>query len=107
MLNAVAELDAVVGEDSMDLVGNRPDQRRQEAGRSLYVGGRVQLGKGKLRRSIDCHEQIELALPGANLGDIDVEVADRIALEGLPCGLVTGDLWQPADAVTLEATMQG
>ena len=42
MLDAVAELDAVVGEDSVDLLGNRPDQRRQEADRGLYVGGRVQ-----------------------------------------------------------------
>jgi|SRR6478672_6464476 hypothetical protein len=107
MLNAVAELDAVVGEDNMYLVGNRPDQRRQEVGRSLYVGGRMQLSKGKLRRSIDRHEQIELALPGANLGNVDVEVADRIALEGLFGGLVTADLRQPADAVTLEAAMQG
>lgn len=31
VLNAVAELDAVVGEDGMYLVGHRPDHRRQES----------------------------------------------------------------------------
>ena len=91
----------------MDLVGNRLDQRRKEVDRGLDVGGRVQLGKGKLRRPIDRHEEVELALLGANLGDVDVEVADRVALEGLFGGLVTGDLRQTADAVALEAAMQG
>ena len=106
MLNAVAELDAVIGEDSMYPVGDRLDQCRQEVGRSLHVGSRVQSGKGKLRCAIDCHEEVEPALPSTNLGDVDVEVADRVGFEGLLRGLVAGDLRQPADAVTLEASMQ-
>src|SRR4029453_6332777 len=95
------------GEDSMYPVGDSFDQRRQEAGRGLDVGGRMELGKGKLRRAIDCHEEVELALTGANLGDVDVEVADWVAFEGLLGCLVAGDLRQPTDTVTLEASMQG
>lgn len=38
-----------------------------------------------------------------HLGDVDVEIADRIALELLPYGLVTLDIRQPADAVALQA----
>jgi hypothetical protein len=34
----------------------------------------VQLNKGELGGSVDRDEQIELALFGANLGDVDVEV---------------------------------
>ena len=45
----------------------------------LDAGGLVQLSKGELRRSINCDEKIKLALPGANFGDGDVEVADWIA----------------------------
>ena len=55
-------------------VGDGADQRLQELRRSLHVGGRVQLGKGELRHSIDRHEQIELALSGTDLGDVDVAI---------------------------------
>jgi hypothetical protein len=67
----------------------------------------VKLGKGKLRCAINCQEEIELALASPHLGDVDMEVANRVAFEGLPRGLVAGDLRQPADAMTLEASMQG
>ena len=50
---------------------------------------------------------MQLALLGPNLGDVDVEVADRIGLEGLLGGLVALDLGEPADAVALEAAVQG
>src|SRR5262245_25010001 len=38
---------------------------------------------------------------------VDVEVADRIAFEGLLGGLVAGDLRQPTDAMPFEAPMEG
>lgn len=41
---------------------------------------------------------------GADLGDIDVEVADRIGLALLPCRPVTLDIRQSAYPVTLQAT---
>jgi hypothetical protein len=40
------------------------------------------------------------------LGDVDVEVTDRIGLELAPVGFVTLDVWQPADAMTLQAAVQ-
>src|SRR4029077_16424218 len=67
----------------------------------------VKLGKRKLRCAIDRHEKVELTLPGTNLGDVDVKVADWVAFERLLGNLVAGDLRKPADAVTLEASMQG
>jgi hypothetical protein len=50
---------------------------------------------------------VELALLGPDLGDVDMEVADRVALELAPVGLVAVDLRQPADPMTLKAAMQG
>ena len=44
-------------------------------------------------------EQVELALLGPDLGDVDMEVADRVALYPSTSG--------PADTLTLKAAMQG
>lgn len=41
----------------------------------------MQLDEGKLGRSVDGHEQIDFAFLCSDFGDIDVEVADRIAFE--------------------------
>jgi hypothetical protein len=49
---------------------------------------------------------VELALLGPDLGDVDVEEADRVALEPRALRLVPVRLGQPADAVALEAAMQ-
>ena len=43
---------------------------------------------------------------GPDLGDVDVEVADRVALELGPPRLVAIDVGQPRDAVALETTVQ-
>lgn len=50
---------------------------------------------------------MQLALLGSHLGNVDVELADRIALELLLRRLVSVDFGEPADAVALQATMQG
>ena len=48
----------------------------------------VQLYERELGPSIDCHKQVELALLGSHLSQINVEVADRISLRTSP-GKVT------------------
>jgi hypothetical protein len=48
----------------------------------------VELGKGELRGPVNGHEEVELALRGPDLGNVDVEVADRVGLEALAGGLV-------------------
>lgn len=50
------------------------------------------------------HEQVKLALFGANLRDAQVEVADREGSRAL--GLVAVGIRQAAYAVTLQAAMQ-
>ena len=70
----------VVGEDGVDLVGNGFDQPAQEVARGLADHFLMQLDEGELRRSIDCDEQVELALRGSDFGDVDMKIADWVAL---------------------------
>src|SRR5215217_263911 len=90
----------------MHPVGHGRDHVAQEVSGDATSGFLVQFRKGKLTRAIDGHKEVELALLGPDLGDLDVEGADRIRLEPLLCGLVALGLGQARDAVTLQAAMQ-
>ena len=75
------EVGSVVGEDGMDLVRDGGDQAAQEVSGGAARHLLVQLDEGELRRSVDGDEEVELALRGSNLGDVDMKIADRIGLE--------------------------
>src|SRR3712207_6828398 len=66
----------------------------------------VQLGEGELAGPVDGDEQVQLALLGADLGDVEVEVADRVDLEALLSGGTALRLGQPGDAVPGETAME-
>ncbi len=107
ILRQIGELDAVVREHGMDPIRDSRDQRLEESRRSLHIGTFDQLHESELRSAVDGHKEIELAFGGAYLGQIDMEVADRIALELLPSRLAAAfHLRQPADAVPLQTAMQ-
>jgi hypothetical protein len=55
---------------------------------------------------LDSNEHVQLALFGEHLGNVNVKVADRVALELLLRRLVAVDIRQAAKSVTLQATMQ-
>ena len=74
-------MSAVIGEHGVDLVGHGRDEAAKEVARDTPRRLLVQLGEGELGRAVDGHEEVELALLGPDLGNIDVEEADRIALE--------------------------
>ena len=103
----VRELDAVVSQDGMDSIGQGLDELIEELSGSGCRRFRLQTSEGVFRGPIYRDEEVQLALLGAHLGDVDVEVSQRIEPEDLPGGLVTLDLGQPADAVSLEAAVQG
>lgn len=67
----------------------------------------MQFNESEFRCAIDGDEHVELALFGANFGNVDMEIADRIGFELLADGLVAFDVGKFGDAVPLEATMQG
>jgi hypothetical protein len=101
----VGELHAVVRQDGVDLVGHGSDQAAQEWRRHGLAGLWVQLGLGTRARAVDGHEQIERAFFGVHLGDIAVEVSERVGLEGLCGGLTAFGVRQATDAMPLQAAM--
>ena len=99
------ELDAVVGENGMDLVGYGRDEMGRKSGGH---GGclLMELDKGELRRAVDGDEEMELALFCPDFGDVDMEEADRVGLELPFGGLIALGISQLADAVSLQAAVQ-
>jgi hypothetical protein len=66
----------------------------------------TELGDSELGCPIDAHEEKQLALGRLHLSNVDVEEANRVALELLAFGLVTFDIQQTRDAMTLQAPVQ-
>ena len=100
------ELDAVIGENCVDPAGHGLNHPQQELSGYSSGGSFVQFDEDELRRPIDGDEHVQLTLLGAHLGNVDVEVADRIVFELLLVRLVAFNIRQLADTVTLQAAMQ-
>jgi len=86
----------------VDLVWHCRDQGHEEGRRRASD----ELHESEFARAINGDIEIKLTLGGLRLGNIDVEVADRIGLELLLVGLVALHLWQPRNAMTLQAAVQ-
>jgi hypothetical protein len=99
LATGIGRVQTVVGQHGVDFVWNSGDQAQQEVscdGRGSLL---VQFGEDELRSSVNGHKEVEPPLLGADLGDIDVEVADRVGLELALPGLAVFDVRQPRDAV--------
>jgi len=79
----LGELDAVVGQDRVDLVRHGLQQLFEELPGGSSVGLVNQLGDSELAGAINGDEQIEPALGRLQLGDINMKEADRVTLETL------------------------
>lgn len=101
-----SELDPIVGENSMDLVGDGRDQGHEECGCGGPAHRPEQLYERELAGAINGNIEIELAFGDLNLCNVDMEIADRVSLELLPVDLVALHLRQPRDIVALQAAMQ-
>src|SRR5919206_3102786 len=77
----VGEVRAVVGEHGVDFIGYGRGEVAKKVARDTPRRLPVQLYKGGLARAVDSYEEVELALLGPDLGDVDMEEADRVALE--------------------------
>lgn len=90
----------------MDLVGHCGDEMPEEVGRGSAGHLLVQLDEGELGRAVDGDQQGELALFGADFGDVDVEKADRVGFE-LPLDRnLALALRQLRDTMPLQAAVQ-
>ncbi len=90
----VGELDAIIGQDRVDAVGNHFQQVLQKLPRRSPVGLLNQLGDRVLAGSVDGNEEIELTLGGLHFGDVHVKEPDGVALEALTLGFVSFDIRQ-------------
>jgi len=102
----LCDVDAVVGQDGVDLVGHGLEHVLEELPGRLSVSRGNELSDGELGRPVDTDEEKELALGRLNFGDVDVEEAYGVALELLPCGLVSIDIRKARNAMTLRAPVQ-
>jgi len=100
------ELDAIVRQDGVDLVGDRGDHLFQKGRRRGSSGLADQLNDSEFARAINGDIEVELAFGGLDLGDVYVHLADWVGLESLPGGLVAFDIGQPRYAVADQAAMQ-
>ncbi len=106
VLRQIGELDSVVGEHGVDAIRNGSDECFEEGSGRLHIGLFNEFDHSELRGPVDGHEEVELAFGRSHLSQIDMEEADRIAVELLPPGLVSLHLWQPADAMPFQTTVQ-
>jgi hypothetical protein len=104
-LPAAVAQDRIVGKHGVDLVGDGFDQAEQEVARGRSLAVLVQLDKGELAGPVDRHEHVEIALLGAQLGHIDVKIADGVCAELAPFGFVAFELRQAADVMALQAAV--
>jgi hypothetical protein len=74
------EVRAIVGEHRVDLVRHGGDQVSEEISRNAAGGLFVQLDESELRCPVDRHEEVELSLFSSDFGDVNMEIADREAL---------------------------
>ncbi len=66
-----------------------------------------EFGEGELRGPIDINVQVQLTFACPHIGDVDLEIADRIRFELLLGRLVALDIRQTGDTMALQAAMQG
>jgi len=97
---------AVISEDGVDLVRNNLDQLFQEIS-GCFSGGLInQLCEGEFGSAVHSDKKVELSLLRADLGQIDMKVADRIGLELLAGGARSIEMRQATDSMTLKAAME-
>jgi len=102
----MGKLGAIVGQDGMNFVGNGCDQPVQESASVLAFRALEQFSKDKLGTAVNSHEEIELALLGSDLADVQVKVSDGVLFETLLCSRLAFRLGQAADAMPFETAMQ-
>lgn len=102
----LGELDAIVGQYGVDLIGHSLEHVLQELPSSLSISRFNELSDGELGCPVDADEEKELSLSGLHFRDVYVEEPYGIALELLALWFVPFDLRQPRDAVSLQAPVQ-
>lgn len=107
VLRLLRKLDTVIGQDRVELVRHGFAEVFKELPGRLAIGFLCKLRHRKFAGPVDSHKEIELALFCPDLGNVDVEEADRVAFELLLLRLVTFDIRQARYSMPLQTSMQG
>src|SRR3546814_14349261 len=99
------ELNAIVGQHRVDLVGNGIEESLEKAGSDELRRLPVDPGEDQLGGPVDGYEQIGLAALVAQFGDVAVKIAALVSLESF--GLPAIRLRQEGNPVTPYAAHQG
>lgn len=105
--SGIREVGSIFGQHGVDLVRCDHCQGAEKVPGDPSCCLLNQLGKREFGCSVNGYEEIEPPLCGLYLGDIDMEKSDRIGLELLLRWFVAVDIRQAADAMALQAAMQG
>ena len=103
----IGEMGTVIGQDSMDFIGNSLNGLAEKIGGNAARCFLMQLGKSNLAGAVNRNQQVKLSLCGMNFCNVDMKITDRVMFKLLAYRFVALDIWQPTDAVTLQAAMQG
>lgn len=76
VLRQVGELDAVVRQHGVNLIGDRRDEFFQKRSGGHASGALHQSSERILRGPVHGDEEVQLALLGTHLSDVDMEVAE-------------------------------
>lgn len=101
----VGELNPVISEHGVQLVRRRLDEVAQKLCGDQLRRAWVQFGVGDLTGAVNRHEQIQLPFFGSDLGNINVEVPQRIVFERFSCGLLPICCWESIDPVAYQTAM--
>lgn len=106
ILGMQGELDTIVSEHCVDLVGNGINQVPEKLGSSHFTGLPDQLDKSELAGAVDGDKEIDFSFTCAQLSNVDVKVPNRIAFELALGWLLSLHIRQAGDAMALQAAMQ-
>ena len=79
----MAELDTIVGQYRVDLIGNGSNQIAQKLAGNGSGSSLMQFGEGELGSPIDGYEEMEFSFSGLHLGNIEMRVPNRVSFEFL------------------------
>src|ERR1700683_2479194 len=88
-------------------IGDGGEQATQEISGGPPRDFLMQFDEGELRRPVDGDDEVELALSGSDLGEVDMEIADRVGLELTLGRSLAFDTRPPGDLVALQTPVKG
>ena len=97
----MGKLCAIVGQDGVNLVGQGFNQPAQKSAGVLAFSSLTQFSEDKLRCPVNSHKEIELALIGVDMTDVQVKVTDGIFFEAFFLGWFAFGFRQPIDTMAL------